>query len=169
MKIQKRAFICLCASALIMAFALVMSLCGHGINYGIDFAGGLNIQYNMGAAFEQKPDDHPEGHVCFRRNIPCHGLIQCGVPFGIDPRFGCKPELTVNRSVRSNIGIILVQGDSVKMALDTHGENCFIIFAVFLTLKTMKNYLNLRINGFQSLIALDINGDQFFRRFIEKT
>ena len=53
MKIQKRAFICLCASALIMAFALVMSLCGHGINYGIDFAGGLNIQYDMGASFAQ--------------------------------------------------------------------------------------------------------------------
>ncbi len=53
MKIQKRAFICLCASALIMALALVMSLCGYGINYGIDFAGGLNIQYDMGASFAQ--------------------------------------------------------------------------------------------------------------------
>lgn len=53
MKIQNRARICLCVSAAIMVIALVMSLCGFGINYGIDFAGGLNIQYNMGAAFEQ--------------------------------------------------------------------------------------------------------------------
>jgi len=53
MKIQKRALICLCVSAAIMLTAVVMSLCGFGINYGIDFAGGLNIQYNMGAAFDQ--------------------------------------------------------------------------------------------------------------------
>jgi len=53
MKIQNRARICLCVSAAIMVIALVMSLCGFGINYGIDFAGGLNIQYNMGEAFEQ--------------------------------------------------------------------------------------------------------------------
>ena len=53
MKIQNRSRICLCVSAAIMVIAIVMSLFGYGINYGIDFAGGLNIQYNMGAAFEQ--------------------------------------------------------------------------------------------------------------------
>ena len=53
MKIQNRSRICMCVSAAIMVLALVLSLCGLGINYGIDFAGGLNIQYNMGAAFEQ--------------------------------------------------------------------------------------------------------------------
>ena len=53
MKIQNRARICLCVSAAIMVIAVVMSLCGFGINYGIDFAGGLNIQYNMGEAFQQ--------------------------------------------------------------------------------------------------------------------
>jgi len=53
MKIQNRSRICLCVSAAIMVVAIVMSLLGYGINYGIDFAGGLNIQYNMGAAFEQ--------------------------------------------------------------------------------------------------------------------
>ena len=47
MKIQNRARTCLCVSAAIMVIALVMSLCGFGINYGIDFAGGLNIQYNI--------------------------------------------------------------------------------------------------------------------------
>ena len=53
MKIQNRSRTCLIISAAIMVLALVLSLCGLGINYGIDFAGGLNIQYNMGAAFEQ--------------------------------------------------------------------------------------------------------------------
>ena len=53
MKMQNRSRICLILSAAVMVIALVMSLTGHGINYGIDFAGGLNIQYDMGAAFEQ--------------------------------------------------------------------------------------------------------------------
>ena len=53
MKLQKRAKICLCVSLAIMVIAAVLSLCGLGINFGIDFAGGLNIQYDMGAAFEQ--------------------------------------------------------------------------------------------------------------------
>ena len=53
MKIQNRSHICMIISAAIMVIALVLTLTGHGINYGIDFAGGLNIQYNMGAAFEQ--------------------------------------------------------------------------------------------------------------------
>ena len=53
MKIQNRSRICMCVSAAIMVLALVMSIFGMGINFGIDFAGGLNIQYNMGAAFEQ--------------------------------------------------------------------------------------------------------------------
>ena len=53
MKIQNRSRICMCVSSAIMVLALVMSIFGMGINFGIDFAGGLNIQYNMGAAFEQ--------------------------------------------------------------------------------------------------------------------
>lgn len=53
MKIQNRSRICLFVSVGIMALALILSLCGLGINYGIDFAGGLNIQYNMGDAFAQ--------------------------------------------------------------------------------------------------------------------
>lgn len=53
MKIQNRSRICLCVSVGIMALALILSLFGLGINYGIDFAGGLNIQYNMGDAFAQ--------------------------------------------------------------------------------------------------------------------
>ncbi len=51
MKIQKRSRICLCISLAIMVVALVLSLTGHGINYGLDFAGGLNLQYSMGQDF----------------------------------------------------------------------------------------------------------------------
>ena len=40
-------------SATILLVALVMSLLGYGINYGIDFAGGLSIEYNMNAPFVQ--------------------------------------------------------------------------------------------------------------------
>ena len=53
MKIQNRAKICLCISIVIMLVAVVMSLTGHGINYGIDFAGGLNLQYDMGSAYDK--------------------------------------------------------------------------------------------------------------------
>ena len=53
MKIQKRSRTCLCISAAIMLVALIMTICGYGINYVIDFAGGLNIQYDMGSAFAQ--------------------------------------------------------------------------------------------------------------------
>ena len=53
MKMQNRSRICILISAVIMIAALILSLMGHGINYGIDFAGGLNIQYDMGASFDQ--------------------------------------------------------------------------------------------------------------------
>ena len=49
MKIQKRSRICMCISLAIMLIALVMSLTGHGINYGLDFAGGLTLQFNLDA------------------------------------------------------------------------------------------------------------------------
>ena len=39
-------------SLAIMLVALVMSLCGLGINFGLDFAGGLILNYDMGQPFE---------------------------------------------------------------------------------------------------------------------
>lgn len=54
MKTRNSTKICLIISAVIMVLALILTLCGKGINYGIDFAGGLNLQLNMGTAFEQK-------------------------------------------------------------------------------------------------------------------
>ena len=53
MTIKNHSKICLMVSAAIMVVALVLSLFGVGINMGIDFAGGLSMQYNMGGAFEQ--------------------------------------------------------------------------------------------------------------------
>lgn len=52
-QIKNHAKICILISASVLLVALVMSLFGYGINYGIDFAGGLNIEYNMNGAFQQ--------------------------------------------------------------------------------------------------------------------
>jgi len=51
--IKNHSKICLIISATILLTAIVMSLFGYGINYGIDFAGGLNIEYNMNSTFDQ--------------------------------------------------------------------------------------------------------------------
>lgn len=44
---------CLMISAGIMVLALLLSLFGMGINVGIDFSGGMSMQYTMGEAFTQ--------------------------------------------------------------------------------------------------------------------
>jgi len=53
MTIKNHSKICLMVSAAIMVLAIVMSLLGMGINLGIDFAGGLAMQYNMGGTFAE--------------------------------------------------------------------------------------------------------------------
>ncbi|MFH1879382.1 MAG: hypothetical protein ABIK64_01150, partial [Bacillota bacterium] len=53
MVIKNRLKICLVISAAIMLTALVMTVLGYGINFGIDFAGGLSIEYNMNSTFQQ--------------------------------------------------------------------------------------------------------------------
>lgn len=53
MVIKNRLKLCMIISSVIMLTALVMTLFGYGINFGIDFAGGLSIEYNMNAVFEQ--------------------------------------------------------------------------------------------------------------------
>lgn len=52
-KIKNRLKIFLPISLGIMLIALLMTVFGFGVNFGIDFAGGLNIEYNMNAAFSQ--------------------------------------------------------------------------------------------------------------------
>ena len=50
MVIKNRSKICLCISGVIILAALLLTLFGHGINLGIDFEGGLSMQYDMKAA-----------------------------------------------------------------------------------------------------------------------
>ena len=50
MVIKNRSRICLIISGVIILAALVLTLCGHGINMGIDFEGGLAMQYDMKTA-----------------------------------------------------------------------------------------------------------------------
>ena len=53
MTVKNHSKTCLIISACIMALAVILSLCGLGINYGIDFTGGLSLQYDMGGEFNQ--------------------------------------------------------------------------------------------------------------------
>lgn len=55
--IKDRSRLCLTVSCAVMVLALVLSLFGLGINLGIDFAGGLNIKYQMNAAFDRADVD----------------------------------------------------------------------------------------------------------------
>lgn len=57
MKMKDRSKLCLIISACIMAVALVLSLFGQGVNLGLDFSGGLNMQYQMNTAFDQNDVD----------------------------------------------------------------------------------------------------------------
>ena len=43
----------LLVSGAIILIAIVMSLCGYGVNLGLDFAGGLSMPYDLGEAASQ--------------------------------------------------------------------------------------------------------------------
>ena len=53
MVIKNRLKTCAIISSVIVLTALIMTILGYGINFGIDFAGGLSIEYNMNATFDQ--------------------------------------------------------------------------------------------------------------------
>ena len=53
MVIKNRSRICLIISAAIILIALVLTLCGRGVNLGIDFEGGLSMQYNLKTAADK--------------------------------------------------------------------------------------------------------------------
>ena len=50
MAIKNRSGICLIVSGSIILIAVLLTLFGHGINLGIDFEGGLSMQYDMKTA-----------------------------------------------------------------------------------------------------------------------
>lgn len=52
-EVKNRLKVCLVISCSIMLIALIMSIAGYGVVLGIDFAGGLNIKYNMNEQFDQ--------------------------------------------------------------------------------------------------------------------
>ena len=53
MVIKNRSRICLIISGAIILIALILTLCGRGINMGIDFEGGLSMQYDLKTAAEK--------------------------------------------------------------------------------------------------------------------
>ena len=53
MEIKNRSRICLIVSAAIFVLALILTVFGHGINLGIDFEGGLSMQYDLKAPVEK--------------------------------------------------------------------------------------------------------------------
>ena len=57
MVIKNRSRICLIISAAIILIALVLTICGRGINLGIDFEGGLSMQYDLKAAADKADVD----------------------------------------------------------------------------------------------------------------
>ena len=57
MVIKNRSRICLIISAAIILVAVVLTICGRGINLGIDFEGGLSMQYDLKATAEKADVD----------------------------------------------------------------------------------------------------------------
>ena len=53
MVIKNRSKICLIISGAIILIALILTLCGRGINMGIDFEGGLSMQYDLKTAADK--------------------------------------------------------------------------------------------------------------------
>ena len=57
MVIKNRSRICLIISAAIILLAAILTVFGHGINLGIDFEGGLSMQYDLKKAVEKADVD----------------------------------------------------------------------------------------------------------------
>ena len=57
MVIKNRSKICLIISDAIILIALLLTLIGHGINLGIDFSGGLSMQYDLKGAVDKADVD----------------------------------------------------------------------------------------------------------------
>ena len=57
MAIKNRSKICLIISGAIILIALILTICGRGVNLGIDFEGGLSMQYHLKKAVEKADVD----------------------------------------------------------------------------------------------------------------
>ena len=53
MTVKNRSKTCLCVSCAIMVIALLLTLFGRGINLGLDFTGGMSMQYSMKGEYNQ--------------------------------------------------------------------------------------------------------------------
>ena len=53
MKIKNRSKICLIISVAIICIAAIMMICGRGFNMGLDFTGGLSMQYDLNPAMSE--------------------------------------------------------------------------------------------------------------------
>lgn len=74
MAMKNHSKVCLIISASIMVLALILSICGLGINMGIDFEGGLSMQYNLGA----EADKDVINGVLDSMNIPAYTVTVQG-------------------------------------------------------------------------------------------
>ena len=48
----KHTRLCLCISGAIIAIALILQICGVGLNMGIDFTGGSILEYSVGENYD---------------------------------------------------------------------------------------------------------------------
>ncbi len=73
MKIKNRSRICLTVSVCIFVLALILTLFGHGINQGIDFAGGLSMQYDLGKSVTQTEVEAVLAEMGVESNVSVQG------------------------------------------------------------------------------------------------
>ncbi|MBR6028599.1 MAG: protein translocase subunit SecF [Clostridia bacterium] len=73
MKIVDRSKTCLMVSCAIIVIALLLSIFGLGINLGIDFAGGLSMQYDMGKTVAQTDVERVLADMGVEGNVTVQG------------------------------------------------------------------------------------------------
>lgn len=76
MTIKNHSKICAIVSLAIFVVALVMSICGAGVNLGIDFAGGLSMQYDMGETMDKAKVDNVLNQMGLEAVVTVQGETQ---------------------------------------------------------------------------------------------
>ncbi len=79
---------CLGAALAIILLALVLTLCGRGMNLGLDFTGGLSMHFDLGTSATRDEVTKALGGVEYSVTIQGAGkseaLVRCRVPEGTD-------------------------------------------------------------------------------------